>query len=632
MIKDGNADIGIADRFPEAAAWRLDLGATPLDDGGTSFRVWAPNVKQLSVLLLSGNENRVVRLQEEDDGYFAGTVAGIGEGERYFYQFDDGAARPDPASRFQPEGVHGPSQVVSPNSFPWSDKGWQGILLDAYIIYELHVGAFTREGTFDALVAQLDYLVDLGVTALELMPVAQFPGERNWGYDGVNPFAPQNSYGGPDGLKRLIDACHSKGLAVVLDVVYNHLGPEGNYLHGFGPYFTDRYRTPWGDAVNFDGPCSDPVRHYFIANALYWIAEYHIDALRLDAVHGIYDFSARHILQELTEAVHSLGSALGRRVYVIAESNLNDIRLINSPELGGYVLDAQWNDDFHHALRALLTGERAGYYGDFGRFSDLVKGFKEGFVLSGGYSAYRKRRHGSSSAGYAPGKFVVFSQNHDQVGNRMAGERPGAHLNAQQLMLAAATVLLSPYVPLLFMGEEYGEAAPFPYFVSHGDEDLVVAVRQGRQEELAAFAGQGGTPPDPQSEATFLSAKLDREQRHRGNHGAIFNFYRELIRLRTECAPFAKLSREGMEVVVCEEEQVLAVIRRSDRGQIYCLFNYSDQNRVIQPALASGTLRFLLDSTGSIQPGSCVTVYTTRPETFPKLAPFGVVIYCNERI
>lgn len=629
MAMEENTDKGMVVGFTKAAVWRLDLGATPMDGGGTSFRVWAPKVKELSVLLLSGNGDSVVRLQEDGEGYFAGTIAGVGEGARYFYQFDDGTARPDPASRFQPEGVHGPSQVVNPNSFPWTDSGWQGIPLDAYIIYELHVGAFTREGTFDAVIAQLDYLADLGVTALELMPVAQFPGERNWGYDGVNPFAPQNSYGGPDGLKRLIDACHSKGLAVVLDVVYNHLGPEGNYLHGFGPYFTDRYRTPWGDAVNFDGPHSDPVRHYFISNALYWITEYHIDALRLDAVHGIYDFGARHILQELAGAVHSLGAALGRRVCVIAESDLNDVRLINPPESGGHGLDAQWNDDFHHALRTLLTGDQAGYYGDFGRFSDLVKGFMEGFVLSGGYSAYRKRRHGSSSAGHAPGKFVVFSQNHDQVGNRMAGERPGEHLDAQQLMLAAATVMLSPYVPLLFMGEEYGETAPFPYFVSHGDRDLVEAVRQGRQQEFAAFAGQG-TPPDPQSESTFLSAKLNREQRHHGNHGAIFKFYRELIRLRKECAPFAKLSREDMEVVVCEEEQVLAVIRRSDRGQVFCLFNYSDQARVVQSSLACGTLRFLLDSTGSKPPDSCVTVYTTRPETFPILAPFSVIVYRKE--
>jgi len=608
--------------------WQLNLGATLLRDGTVRFRVWAPRVQELAVLLPHRGGNPVP-LAAEGNGYFSGVVAGIAEGEQYLYLLDREIARPDPASRSQPEGVHGPSRVVAADSFIWSDNGWKGMPLEDYIIYELHVGTFTPQGTFDGVITRLDYLCDLGITAVELMPVAQFPGERNWGYDGTYPFAPQNSYGGQDGLQRLVDACHCRGLAVILDVVYNHLGPEGNYLHGFGPYFTDRYRTPWGEAVNFDGPDSDPVRHYFIANALYWISEYHIDALRLDAIHGIYDFSALHILQELAGAVHRQGAALGRRVHVIAESDLNDVRVINSPESGGYGLDAQWNDDFHHALRALLTGERAGYYGDFGLFSDLVKGFREGFVLSGGYSSFRKRRHGSSSAGILPSQLVVFSQNHDQVGNRMAGERSGDHLSLQQLKLAAATVLLSPYVPLFFMGEEYGESAPFPYFVSHGDAELVESVRRGRLEEFAAFARQG-SPPDPQSEATFFSAKVDQDQRLLGDHRAIFDFYRELIRLRKECAPLARLSREGMQVAACEEEQVLAVIRSDDNSQVLCLFNYSDQSRVIRPTLVSGTLRVLLDSSGNSPPGSSVTVYTTRPETFPTLAPFGVIAYRKE--
>ena len=439
--------------------------------------------------------------------------------------------------------------------------------LAEYIIYELHVGTFSPQGTFDGAISGLDYLCELGITAVELMPVAQFPGERNWGYDGTYPFAPQNSYGGPDGLKRLVDACHCRGLAVVLDVVYNHLGPEGNYLHSFGPYFTDRYRTPWGEAVNFDGPDSDPVRHYFIANALYWLTEYHIDALRLDAVHGIYDFSARHFLRELAETVHRQGEALGRQVHVIAESDLNDVRLINPPESGGYGLDAQWNDDFHHALWALLTGERAGYYGDFGRFSDLVKAFREGFVYSGGYSAYRRRRHGSSSAEVPASRLVVFSQNHDQVGNRLRGERSGEQLTLQQLKLAAATVLLSPYLPLLFMGEEYGESAPFPYFVSHGDAELVEAVRRGRLAEFAGFAHQG-SPPDPQAEATFLSAKVDQQQRRRGDQRVLFDFYRDLIRLRRAWAPLFRPGRKNMRIVACEEERTLAVSR--SEGAVSC--------------------------------------------------------------
>ncbi|MDD2310066.1 MAG: malto-oligosyltrehalose trehalohydrolase [Desulfuromonadaceae bacterium] len=603
----------------------LDIGATHIA-GKTRFRVWAPLATSVEVELV-GSAALKTALQRDGE-YFQGTLPAA-PGDRYWYWLDGWLRRPDPVSRSQPDGVHGPSQVIDPE-FAWSDGRWRGIALEEYIFYELHVGSFTPQGTFDGVISRLDYLVELGITAVELMPVAQFPGERNWGYDGTFPFAPQNSYGGHEGLKRLVDACHSRGLAVTLDVVYNHLGPEGNYLHGFGPYFTDRYRTPWGDAVNFDGPDSDAVRDYFIANALYWITEYHIDALRLDAIHGIYDFSALHILRELTEAVHRQGAALKRQVHVIAESDLNDVRVVNPPESGGYGLDAQWNDDFHHALRSLLTSDRAGYYADFGLFSNLVKGFEEGFVLSGGYSAYRKRRHGSSSADIPPCQLVVFSQNHDQVGNRMRGERPGEHLTLQQLKLAAATVLLSPYLPLLFMGEEYAESAPFPYFVSHGDAELVAAVRQGRLEEFTSFGNQG-SPPDPEAEATFLSAKLDQEQRHLGDQRAIFAFYRELIRLRKDYASIPWMSRENLQVVACEEEQVLVITRSSDDGQLLCLFNYSDQNRVITPALVGGTMNVLLDSTGYYRPGSVVTMYTTRPETFQTLAPFGVVVYRKEK-
>jgi len=606
----------------------LDLGATLLPDGTVYFRVWAPRALQVSVVLPHRGGNPLP-LAAEGNGYFSGVVAGIAEDERYLYLLDREIARPDPASRFQPEGVHGPSRVVAANRFVWRDNGWKGMPLAEYIIYELHVGTFTPQGTFDGAISRLDHLCELGITAIELMPVAQFPGERNWGYDGTYPFAPQNSYGGPDGLQRLVDACHRRGLAVVLDVVYNHLGPEGNYLHSFGPYFTDRYRTPWGDAVNFDGPDSDPVRHYFIANALYWLTEYRIDALRLDAIHGIYDFIARHILCELAEAVHRQGEALGRQVHVIAESDLNDVRVINPPDSGGYGLDAQWNDDFHHALWALLTGERAGYYGDFGRFSDLVKAFREGFVYSGGYSTYRRRRHGSSSADIPAGRLVVFSQNHDQVGNRLRGERPGEQLTVQQLKLAAATTLLSPFLPLLFMGEEYGESAPFPYFVSHGDAELVEAVRRGRLEEFAGFVHQG-SPPDPQAEATFLSAKVDLEQRRRGDHRALFDFYRELIRLRRDCAPLFRPGRENMQIVACEEERVLAVIRSKGAGQLLCLFNYSGQSHTILPPPVGGRLRVLLDSTYASPPGSCLSVDTACPETFPTLAPFGVMVYRKE--
>jgi maltooligosyltrehalose trehalohydrolase len=599
----------------------LDIGTNPIA-GGIKFRVWAPLATSVEVELVKSSAQRTPL--QKDGEYFQGLVQ-ASAGDRYWFWLDGTLRRPDPASRSQPDGVHGPSQVITP-AFAWSDSQWRGIALEEYLMYELHVGTFTPDGTFDGVISRLDYLCELGITALQLMPVAQFPGERNWGYDGTFPFAPQNSYGGADGLKRLVDACHSRGLAVILDVVYNHLGPEGNYLHAFGPYFTDRYRTPWGDAVNFDGPGSDQVRRYFISNALYWITEFHIDALRLDAIHGIYDFSALHILQELAKTVQRQGAELGRRVHVIAESDLNDVRVIKPPESGGYGLDAQWNDDFHHALRTLLTSDRSGYYRDFGRFADLVKGFREGFVLSGGYSLFRSKRHGSSSADIPPGQLVVFSQNHDQVGNRMRGERLSGYLTPRQLKLAAATVMLSPYLPLLFMGEEYGESAPFPYFVSHGDADLVEGVRRGRLEESASFGNQG-TPPDPQAEATFLSAKLDQEQRRAGDQKSIFEFYRELIRLRRECTPLARLSRADMQVIAGEDEQMLAIIRNAGDDQVFCLFNFSDQDCIIPPPLASGTLRVLLDSTGNYPSGSCVTVYSTRPKTFPTLAPFGVMVY-----
>lgn len=601
----------------------LDLGALPVA-GGVRFRVWAPTATSVEVELLATG-GRKFRLQRDGE-YFHGVVMAA-TGDDYWYWLDGTLRRPDPASRCQPAGVHGPSRIIDP-TFPWQDEKWSGIALDACIFYELHIGTFTPDGTFDAAIERLEYLCELGVTAIELMPVAQFPGERNWGYDGVYPFAPHHSYGGSAGLKRFVAACHRQGLAVFLDVVYNHLGPEGNYLHAFGPYFTDRYRTPWGEAVNFDGTGSDAVRHYFVANACYWLSEYHCDGLRLDAVHGIFDFSARHILAELAEAVHALSAAMGRPAYVIAESDLNDPRLVTAPRLGGYGLDAQWCDDFHHALRTLLTGDRDGYFSDFGEFSHLVKSFREGFVLAGDYSSYRQRRHGGSSAGIPPGQLLVFSSNHDQVGNRMRGERLSEHLALPQLKLAAATILLSPYLPLLFMGEEYAETAPFPYFISHGDQELVAAVRQGRVEEFAGFA-RLGRPPDPQSAATFLSAKLDPEARHRGEQRLLFAFYCELIRLRKECPPLARLSREEMEIDADEGKQVLAITRSAAQDQVLCLFNYSDRERVISSPLAHGTLSLLLDSSGAL-PGRRIIVDAARPETFPILSPFGVSVYRKE--
>jgi maltooligosyltrehalose trehalohydrolase len=568
-------------------------------------------------------------LTRSNDGYFSGTCDDVAPGSRYFYRLKGGAERPDPASRFQPEGVHGPSQVISP-AFPWTDQDWGGLSLVNYVIYELHVGAFTPAGTFDAVIEHLDGLKELGITALELMPVAQFPGTRNWGYDGVYPFAPQNSYGGPEGLMRLVDACHRRGLAVILDVVYNHLGPEGNYLWDYGDYFTDRYRTPWGDAVNFDGPYSDEVRRFFLENALNWIQTYHFDALRLDGLHAVCDNSPRPFVAELAQAVQALGESLNRRVYLMAESDLNDARLIRAPEVGGYGLDAHWNEDFHHALHTLLTGEQDGYYQDFGQLAQLAKAFREGFVYSGQYSPYRRRRHGSSSRGLPARRFVVFAQNHDQVGNRLRGDRLPRLVSFEALKLAAGAVILSPFIPLLFMGEEYGETAPFHYFISHLDPALAEAVRRGRREEFAAFAWQG-EPPDPQSEETFLLSKLDHGLKQQENHRLLWEFYRELLRLRREAMVFS--DQEGREVYRDEPKQVLWV--RSGGGQETALgMNFGDRAVSAVFPWPEGRWAKLLDSVEAAWggPGSLTpAILQTEADFRLTLPPQSLILFVRQK-
>lgn len=583
----------------------MRIGANYLGNGRCEFTVWAPLHRQVSVKLLSPGKG-TIPMFKDSKGYWKGAADGVLPGTRYLYRLDEDHDRPDPASRFQPEGVHGPSEVIDPDQFRWEDSGWKGIDQKSFLIYELHVGTFTKEGTFEAIIPHLDYLKELGLTALELMPVAQFSGSRNWGYDGVYPFAPQNSYGGPQGLKKVINECHKRGLSVVLDVVCNHLGPEGNYLRDYGPYFTDRYRTPWGDAVNLDGPYSDEVRRFLILNALYWVSEYHVDALRLDAVHGIYDFSARHFLQELACIVRQNADALGRKVYIFAESDLNDVRVINPVESGGYGLDAQWNDDFHHSLHTLISGENDGYYEDFGEMRHLEKAFREGFVYSGEYSKYRKRRHGSSSKDRPACQFIVFSQNHDQVGNRAAGDRLGKTQSPEKLKLAAGVVMLSPYIPLLFMGEEYGETAPFQYFVSHADESLAEAVRKGRSEEFAFFRGQGAIP-DPQAETTFLNSKIDIGLRHQGKHNVLFRFYKELIRIRRTIPAFSGPDKKNMEVKGFENQRVLYCRRWFGKDEVFCLFNFSERKEELKLRLKEGEWERIVDSSSQEWDGKGVS-------------------------
>ncbi len=567
--------------------------------GGVLFRLWAPRCREVSVKVMRGKEGDFFQPsvfpmgpspsagQGGQDGFFEAFVPGAGAGTRYVYQLDGRLERPDPASRHQPEGVHGPSQVTNPQSYVWRDGQWKNPPLRQYIIYELHVGTFTREGTFLAAAERIPHLKELGVTAVEIMPVAQFPGERNWGYDGSYPYAPQNSYGGPEGLKRLVDAMHQAGIAVILDVVYNHFGPEGSYFADFGPYLTDSYKTPWGAAINYDGPSSGPVREFFIENALYWGREFHMDALRLDAVHGIFDFSPRHIMEEMKLRMEDFFSAAGRPFYLCIESDRNDARFIRPRPLGGYGADAHWNEDFHHALHVALTGEKDGYYMDFSGPADLSSSCAQGFVYTGQHSPFRGRDQGSPSVDVPPDKFIVFLQNHDQVGNRFLGDRLGSALPPEKLMLGAAVVLLGPYVPLLFMGEEYGEKAPFRYFVSHGDRELVQAVREGRRREFSAFRW-AGEAPDPQSEETFQASKIDPGLAGGAPYSGIFAFYKRLIALRKEfLSVLSPPDRAGMSASL--QKNVLAITRLAKKREydegagLFAAFNLSGQPAAAVP-------------------------------------------------
>src|SRR5262245_32764177 len=493
-----------------AQPWTLDRGARLHPDGSVRFSVWAPRLDAPRLRICTGPARGEYEMTPVDGerGVFAITVENVGADAEYV--FTDGADRlfPDPVSRSQPRGVHGPSAVVDPTTPEWADIWWRGVSMEELVIYELHVGTFTPEGTFDAIIPRLSELKALGITAIELMPVAQFPGDRNWGYDGVNLYAPHAGYGGPAGLTALVAAAHEAGLGVILDVVYNHVGPEGNHLDAFGPYFTEKYHTPWGRAFNYDGAESDEVRRFIIDNALYWVTEYHIDGLRLDAVHGIFDFGALSVLQELASAVHDQAAHLDRTFVVIAESDLNDPRLLRAVTEHGFGLDGQWSDDFHHAVHAALTGERNGYYADFGPVSAIAESLREPFVFEGQHSRFRRRRHGASSVGIPRCRFVVSIQNHDHIGNRATGDRLAAILPPDKRRLAAALLLLSPYVPMLFMGEEYGETNPFQYFIDHGDPSLVAAVRAGRLGEFAAFEWKD-VVPDAADPATFAASKVD---------------------------------------------------------------------------------------------------------------------------
>jgi maltooligosyltrehalose trehalohydrolase len=601
------------------------LGATPEGENSCRFLVWAPRAKRVEVSLVS-SEPRSVPMKPVGCGYFSAVVEGVPAGTRYRYRLDHDKQRPDPASRYQPEGVHGPSEVVD-HHFRWTDSSWNGLPLEKYVLYELHVGTFSPEGTFDAIIPRLPALRDLGITAIELMPVAQFPGERNWGYDGVFPYAVQASYGGPAALKNLINACHSQGIAVTLDVVYNHLGPEGNYLADFGPYFTDAYKTPWGDAINYQGGESDHVRRYFIENALSWVEDYRFDALRLDAVHAIRDASARTFLEQLRAAVHERAQKLRRNICLMAESHLNDARLVSAPESGGVGYDAVWNDDFHHSLHVILTEEQNGYYEDFHSVADLAKCYQEGFLYSGQYAKFWRRRRGNSSRHIEAKRFVVYAQNHDQVGNRRDGDRLTEIVSFEQLKIAVGAVVLSANIPLLFMGEEYGETAPFQYFVSHGDPRLIEAVRRGRSEEFRQFGWQGEIS-DPQSEETFLRSKLNWALQDGGRHQVLRRFYRELLRLRRDVPALAKLDKGSMRVTSSEE--TLLVERWHGSSRAILSFHFSEAPRELKLSLSAGRWQNVLSSADWKPEVARPVVFRSPGEVQVSLKPWSFCVFLKD--
>jgi maltooligosyltrehalose trehalohydrolase len=522
------------------------------------FSVWAPRPTAVEVVL----GGRRLPMHAAGRGWWHATVDGAGVGSRYGFSLDGGPVRPDPRSPFQPEGVDGPSVIIDHDAFAWSDSGWRGVALPGAVLYELHVGTFTPAGTFAAAVEHLPHLVDLGVDAVELLPVAEFSGDRGWGYDGADLFAPHHAYGGPDGLKRLVDACHAAGLGVVIDVVYNHLGPAGNYLSEFGPYFSERHQTNWGAAVNFDGPGSDEVRTTVIDNARMWLRDYHVDGLRIDAVHAIADESARHILEELAEEVEVLAAQVGRPLFLIAESDRNDPRVVRSRDAGGLGLAAVWADEWHHALHAAFNGDRSGYYEDFGSLELLAKALRQAWVYDGQWSAHRRRHHGRPPTGLSGHRFVVFSQNHDQIGNRAVGDRSGALMPEGRLRVAAALLLCGPFTPMLFQGEEWGATSPFQYFTDHRDPELGRAVSQGRRREFTAFGWDPDTVPDPQAASTFEASKLRWNETATAPHAGLLAWYATLIALRRRVADLADPRLSTVSVDVDEAARTLVVHRR----------------------------------------------------------------------
>ncbi|MBK8032422.1 MAG: malto-oligosyltrehalose trehalohydrolase [Chloroflexi bacterium] len=583
--------------MPLQTGWKPRLGAVLLEGDEQQrceFTVWAPEARSVDLHLI-GEPDRYVSMAHGDKGYFHAVVNGITAGQQYLYRLNGEGEYPDPAARAMPDGVHGPSAVVE-RDFNWSE--WSGLPIDDYIIYELHIGTFSPEGTYLGAIPHLDHLVELGVTAVELMPVNQFAGTRGWSYDGVLLFAPHNTYGTPHDFKSLIDACHQRGLAVILDVVYNHFGPVGNTMHNFGPYMTDKYRTPWGAGMNFDDMYSDEVRAYFSENALYWIHEFHLDALRLDATHFMYDFSAVTFIEDLIEQVGHYCQSSGRQIYLIAESDQNLADLVMPLEQGGFGMDVQWNDDFHHALFGNVVGAESSYHEDFGTLPQMVKAYREGFVNTGNYVPSRKRKHGSSSAHVPGNRFIIFFDDHDQIGNHMPADRLIKSLSFEQYKLMLGAVLLAPYIPMLWMGDEYAETAPFEFFVDFDDDDLKQAVREGRKAAFAHLIRTDVEIPDPTSEKVFLESKLNLDLKHTGKHRVMFEFHKHMIGLRRSLPALRVPDKDRTEVIDFEHKLLIYLRRWSAdaNSEVAALLNLGADPCAARMPLPEGRWRTLIAS------------------------------------
>lgn len=605
-------------------------GAVYAKDGTCTFTVWAPEKKKM-ILHLVSLQQRKVEMTKDESGYFYTKLNDVTPGTRYFFMPDGKEDIPDPASYFQPQGVKGPSEIIDHYAFIWEDTAWRGKPLEDLILYELHVGTFTEEGTFEAIIPRLDDLLDTGINAIEIMPVSQFSGERNWGYDGVFPYAVQHSYGGPEGLKKLVNACHKKGIAVILDVVYNHIGPEGNWFGHYAPYFTGTYRTPWGNAINFDGEWSDGVRDYFSGNPVYWFSQFHIDGLRLDAIHAVFDTSAEHFWELCHRRIKTLERQVARPLYMIAESDFNSPKVVTSIGQGGVGFDAQWLDDFHHALYVLLDERGKKRYEDFGSLEQLEKAYNEGFVMSGEYVKFRKRRYGASSAGIPANRFFVFNMNHDQVGNRIRAERLCMLVDFERLKLAAAAVLLSPYIPMLFMGEEYADEAPFFYFISHEDPDLIKAVREGRKKEFAAFASEG-EPPDAYAQETFQASKLSWSKRDEGKHAVIRAWHKQLISIRQNLVAMKSYARKDFKASIVGANALL-LHRKHNDAHILCLFNFAEDECIYNTGGYAAQWRKVLDSKDSRWSSGSATA-SSHPSDIRAgegiiIQPLSVVVYSS---